>query len=475
MGEQVRNAGTGQSLDNASWVAGEIAGCKFQDARLGKRLGSLLQQLSDGVGRTVPLACQDWASTKAAYRFFDNDRVDERTILAGHFQATRERVNALAGPVLVLHDTTEFSYMREQPELVGLSGGSVRRNGQATTGKRCGVLMHSSLVVTAGGLPLGLSAIKFWSRAEREGSTHAKKLESARLPIEDKESFRWLQNLRQSSGLLAQPERCVHVGDRESDIYEFFCTAQELGTRFLVRSRFDRRTGQDGHTVAEEMAHVAVQGLHRIEFRGPQGQDCEATLEIKYGRLRVPAPSSRNTVPELELTVIHAQERGAPASRAPLQWKLITNLPVDSEAQAIEKIDWYAMRWKIETFHKILKSGCKAEDSRLETAPRLTNLISIYCIVSWRVFWMTMVNRTDPEASPSVAFTDTEIEVLDKLRPGGKGTPDTLSYYLTKLARLGGYLARNNDAPPGATVIWRGLARLHDIVFGMQIANGNCG
>ena len=475
MGEQARSAGIGQSLDNASWVAGEIAGCNFQDARLGKRLGSLLQQLSDGIGRTVPLACQDWASTKAAYRFFDNDRVDEQTILAGHFQATRERVNALAGPVLVLHDTTEFSYMRQQPELVGLSGGSVRRNGQETTGKRCGILMHSSLAVTPGGLPLGLCAIKFWSRVEREGSTHAKKLESARLPIEEKERFRWLQNLRQSSELLAQPERCVHIGDRESDIYEFFCAAQELDTRFLVRSRFDRRTSEEGHTTAEAMAQIAVQGLHRIEFCGPQGQDCEATLEIKYGRVTVPAPSDKNGMPQLELTVVHAQERDAPASRAPLQWKLITNLPVDSEAQAIEKIDWYAMRWKIETFHKILKSGCRAEDSRLETAPRLTNLISIYCIVSWRVFWMTMVNRTDPDVSASVAFTDTEIAILDKLRPGGKGTPGNLSYYLTKLARLGGYLARNNDAPPGATVIWRGLVRLHDVVFGVEIANGSCG
>lgn len=474
MGEQAKSAGRGQSLDNASWVAGEIAGCEFPDARLGKRLGSLLQQLSDGIGRTVPLACQDWASTKAAYRFFDNDRVDEHTILAGHFQATRERVHAMAGPVLVLHDTTEFSYMRDKPELVGLSGGSVRRNGQETTGKRCGVLMHSSLVVTGGGLPLGLGAIKFWSRSGRQGTAAAKKIESGRLPIEEKESYRWLQNLRQSSDLLAQPERCVHIGDRESDIYELFCLAQELRTRFLVRCRFDRRTA-DG-TIAEELAQTQVQGLRRIEYRGGRGEECEALLEIRYGRLKVLAPSNKPQAhPELELTVVHAQERDAPAGRAPLEWKLITNLPVDSATEAIEKIDWYAMRWKIETFHKILKSGCKAEDSRLETAPRLTNLISIYCIVSWRVFWMTMVNRAQPEASPSLAFTDIEIKALDKLRPGGKGTPGTLSHYLIKLARLGGYLARNNDPPPGATVIWRGLERLHDVVFGMQLENGSCG
>jgi len=476
MTKQARGASAREPSDNGSWVAGEIAGCKFQDARLGKRLGSLLQILSDGIGRTVPTACQDWANTKAAYRFFDNERVDEQTILAGHFQATRERVHVVGGPVLVLHDTTEFSYMRDKPELVGLSGGSVRQRGQMTTGKRCGVLMHSSLVVTAGGLPLGLAAIKFWNRSERDGTPTAKKLEARRLPTQEKETFRWLQNLRQSSDLVAQPERCVHIGDRESDMYELFCTAQELGTRFLVRSRFDRPTGQGDHKISEDMAQVAVQGLHRIEYRGGRGEPCEALLEIKYGRLSVRAPRGKHELPSaLVLTVVHAQERDAPADRAPLQWKLITNLPVESASQAVEKIDWYAMRWKIETFHKILKSGCKAEDSRLQTAERLTNLISIYCIVSWRVFWMTMVNRAEPEASPRLAFTEVEIEVLDKLRPGGRGTPGTLSHYLIKLARLGGYLARNNDPPPGATVIWRGLVRLHDVVFGVQLANRVCG
>ena len=177
MGEQSRCTSVEESLDNAPWVADEIAGCKFQDARLGKRLGSLLQQLSEGVGRTVPLACQDWANTKAAYRFFDNDRVDEQTILAGHFQATRERVHALAGPVLVLHDTTEFSYMREQPELVGLSGGSVRRSGQATTGKRCGILMHSSLAVYLQRPGLRSVQVATWESWKPLQKAHAKRVD----------------------------------------------------------------------------------------------------------------------------------------------------------------------------------------------------------------------------------------------------------------------------------------------------------
>lgn len=479
----LRIDGASKPSDNGSWIAGEVAGCEFRDARLGKRLGNLLHQLGGSIGGTVPLACQDWANTKAAYRFFSNDEVDEKTILEGHFLATRDRVHASAGPLLILQDTTTFSYKRDKPELVGFTGEAISRKDDAGRWKKhtvCGILMHSSLVVTTDGLPLGLCAIKFWNRQKFKGTNALKrKINPTRVPIEEKESFRWLENLRQSTTLLAQPERCVHIGDRESDIYELFCTAAELGTGFLVRTCVDRLAGDGEHTIADEMADVRVHGLHRVEFRDAKGQSCEALLEIRYRRIRVCPPiGKQKQYPTLDLTVIHAQERDAPSDRAALEWKLLTNLPVRSKADAIEKINWYAMRWKIETFHKILKSSCRAEDSRLRTAERLTNLIAIYCILSWRIFWMTMLNRTDPHSSPSLAFTDIEIAVLEKL-PSSAGVmeflPRTLSHYLTALAKLGGYLARRGDPPPGNTVMWRGLTRLTDIVFGLQIANAVVG
>ena len=122
--------------------------------------------------------------------------------------------------------------------------------------------------------------------------------------------------------------------------------------------------------------------------------------------------------------------------------------------------------------HKILKSGCKAEESKLRTAERLVNLISIFCILSWRVFWMTMINRSAPEAPPSIALTRTEIELLDHLvNDRGKASPHrkTIGTYLTKIARLGGYLARAADPPPGNMVMWRGLSRLTDIELGAVI------
>ena len=227
------------------------------------------------------------------------------------------------------------------------------------------------------------------------------------------------------------------------------------------------------------MDEVVVKGLHRIETRDDKGSVCDAVLEIKYRRLHVLPPiGKQKRYPALDLTVIHAQERSAPKGRKPIEWKLITDLPVRSAKDAVEKLKWYALRWKIEVFHKILKSGCKAEDSKLRTADRLANLISVFCILSWRVFWMTMLNRTAPDAPPQFALTDNEIRLLDRLvNDPGKKPPrvKTLSHYLTRLARLGGYLARASDPPPGNTVMWRGLTRLTDIELGAELGGGNVG
>jgi hypothetical protein len=465
-------------VDAEAWFDRELAGCGLADERLIKRLRKLLELMSGSMGESLPLACQDWANTKAAYRFFSNERVSEAEILSGHFQSTGARIAATDGLVLVVHDTTEFTYQRDRPELIGVTKRIINSR-RDLTGKRksytaCGILMHSSLAVTTEGLPLGLSAVKFWTRDKFKGTAALKrKVNPTRVPNEKKESVRWLENLRQSSELVDCPERCVHIGDRESDIYELFCTAQEVGTHFLVRTCVDRLAGNGDHTVADEMREVAIKGLHRIEVRDENGDPAEAVLEIRYRRVRVLPPiGKQKRYPALTLTVIHAQERGTPTNRKRIDWKLLTDLPVRSRKEAIEKLEWYALRWKIEVFHKILKSGCKAEESRLRTAARLANLISVCCILSWRVFWMTMLNRSIPTAPAHAILTETEIALLDHLvkdKKQGASRQRTLSHYLTKVARLGGYLARANDPPPGNTVMWRGLSRLTDIELGAMI------
>jgi len=149
---------------------------------------------------------------------------------------------------------------------------------------------------------------------------------------------------------------------------------------------------------------------------------------------------------------------------------------VRSRQAAIEKLKWYALRWKIELFHKVLKSGCKVEESRLRTAPRLVNLIATCCVLAWRIFWMTMINRSNPSAAPTLALTQLELELLDRLgKPPSAAPATTLSHYINRIARLGGYLGRKNDPPPGNIVMWRGLARLTDIAIGYSINAEKCG
>lgn len=209
------------SAGTDEWIDNELMGCEFPDARHGKRLRHLLAQLSSRVGAATPWACQDWANTKAAYRFFGNDRVSEANILAGHFASTRERFMATNdSPVLILHDTTEFSYRHEDSASIDfLKKIPAGHKGRAGLYTSCGILMHSSLVVTGDGLPLGLAAIKFWSRDKFHGANALKRrINPTRVPIEKKESIRWLDNLRQATELLGDPKRCVHIGDRESDI-----------------------------------------------------------------------------------------------------------------------------------------------------------------------------------------------------------------------------------------------------------------
>ncbi|KRQ17031.1 transposase [Bradyrhizobium manausense] len=332
--------------------------------------------------------------------------------------------------------------------------------------------MHSSLAVTIEGGPLGLAAVKFWTRKKFKGTAALKKkINPTRIPIEKKESVRWLENLKQSTQLLDHPGRCIHIGDRESDIYELFCAAQEIGTHFLIRTCVDRLAGDGDHTIADEMDEVAVKGLHRIEVRDSNGDPDQAILEIRYRKMRVLPPiGKQKRYPALTLSVIHAEERGTPKNREKIDWKLNTDLPVGSRTDAIEKLEWYGVRWKIEVLHKLLKSGCKAEESKLRTAQRLTNLISLFCILSWRLFWMTMLNRSAPDAPPTLALTATEIGVLDRLvKDKPKARRKTLSHYLIKIARLGGYLARASDPPPGNMVMWRGLSRLTDIALGAMV------
>jgi len=476
---------TQSERDHAGWQDAEAAAASIPDKRLQRRLRRLLEQLSSAPGKPVPAACGDWAATKAAYRFFDNPRVTEHGVLSGHFAATASRFKGSEGPILILQDTTEFIYNRETPDKIGFTktiNAGKYKAGQPSKHTLCGILMHASLAVTTCGTPLGLAAVKFWTRSKFKGTAAIKRLiNQTRVPIETKESYRWLENLRQSIALLGSPERCVHVGDRESDIYELFCLAQEIGTGFLVRVQTNRLAelpaeaspSSGAHRVFTQLASVAWLGHHKVVINGECNE--KATLRVKFCSVKTlpPIGKQKRYAPQT-LSYIHAQEVDPPLDRDPIDWKLVTNLPVNDLADAVEKLDWYAMRWKIEVFHKIMKSGCRAEDAKLQTAERLVKLLALITVVSWRIFWITMSAREKPLAKPETILTPVEIATLDhidaaRLRP--RIIHRTVATYLLQIAMLGGYLARTRDPPPGNMVVWRGLTRLQDIAFGISIGS----
>ncbi len=262
-----------------AWVEHELAGGTFPDQRLKTRLGRLLGDLGERIGGTLPMACQDWAATKAAYRFCDNPRIDDGVILAGHVAATAARFAAVPGTVLVLHDTTEFSFTRNSPDGVGYLS---YVKGRHATHTACGVLLHSSLVVTTDGRPLGLAAVKFWSRKAFKGTNARKRaINPTTVPIEQKESVRWLENVTRSTRELGDPDRCVHVGDREGDIFELFHAARDVESHFLVRTAVDRLAGQGGTTVAKVMRRQPIRGVHEVRVRDDHGHVSTATVHVR--------------------------------------------------------------------------------------------------------------------------------------------------------------------------------------------------
>ncbi len=459
-----------------SWIDDEFKESKFSDERLGKRLCKIVKQLFDKMGNSIPMACQDWANTKAAYRFFSNPNLSEGEILDGHFQSTKSRFDATDGPILVLHDTTEITYKRSEPQNIGYTRKCGNRKGlfdQDIKRAQCGVLMHSSLVLTTEGLPLGFSAKKFWNRDKFKGvKAIYRKKNATRIPIEEKESFRWIEGIRNSNNLLKEPERLVHIGDREADIYDLFYQAQQDNSNYLVRIKVDRRTEDEMATINQVLKKAKSRGHHKVTYFDKNGIEVEATLEIKYEEITIKPAFGIKTkkYPDITAIFIHAKEISKTGGdRESIEWKLITNIPVKSIADAAEKLHWYSLRWKIEVFFKILKSGCKVEDAKLRTAEALCKLIAIYSIMSWRVFWMTMLNRETLNLSPKLALSELELKILDHVKPDKKPIKSNLSKYILKIAKLGGYLARSSDPPPGNNVLWRGLQRLTEIQIGVEI------
>lgn len=446
-----------QRVVGREWSESEFAGVDLGDKRLESRLKRIAGELAGHPEAPINQASEDWAATKAAYRFFQNEKTTTQAILSPHVKRTMQRMHG-EQTVLAIQDTSYLNFSAHK-STQGL--GPV---GDSRSDSR-GLVMHSTLAVTPMGLPLGLLGSKIWAR---KGYSSQTEYERKSTPIEKKESYRWIKGLTEVSTLTPPKVRVVTVCDRECDIYEFFTTAQALNSEFVIRASWNRNIeNAELPKLWEQLENQKSVGTYQVSLIGNQKRAARiATVEVRFSKVRL-SPSKRksSSLPPLTLYAVYITEPHPSKDIEPIEWMLLTNIPVVSFEGACEKAQWYCCRWQIEVFHKILKSGCAVEQCRLETAERLTRYITLMCIVAWRIFWMTHLRRTNPKANASVILTQQELKTLAALDRGGADSiipKMSVAQAVIAIAKLGGFLARKHDRLPGPTVLWRGWTTLQN-------------
>jgi hypothetical protein len=449
-----------------SWIEDELATAEFGDRRLKKRAGLLLDRMGGHPQLSIPAACRGWAETAAAYRFFANEKVTAERVLKPHQDATVRRM-AEHEVVLVPQDTSELDYTGHD-ETKGL--------GPLNWEERIGLFKHTALVVTPGRLCLGVVDVKIWGRREGRETDRAK---VKKMPIEEKESFRWIEGYRRACDLAQQVPntKIVSLSDREGDIYELFVEHQEMKgptkrAEWIVRSCQDRRltaddpTNEGAEKIRAHLATAPVLGEVEVIVARSRGREEQTvTVEIRAARVRLKPPHrTGKKLPELAVNAVWVREIHPPAGSEPLDWLLLTSLPVGTFDEAFRVVDYYCCRWQIELFFKVLKSGCEVEKLQLETDARLKAAIALYAIIAWRVMYVMRLGRECPHLPCTAVFEDAEWQSVWTISKKGPlpDEPPPLGVIVQLIASLGGYLARKSDGPPGLKTVWIGLQRTRD-------------
>jgi hypothetical protein len=441
-----------------NWAEKEVRYMSFKDQRLAKRCATLLETLGENSAASIPEACQSPAATKAAYRFFDNDRVDSAEIGDGFFNATIDRIKQ--HPIVFgLSDATNIVYTSHK----NLKGKGVLRNFKAS-----GFCEHSVFVATPDEQPLGMLYQKIWGRDPKD---YGKRNLRAKLPIEQKESYRWIESLAAFSSKIPATTQGVFIGDRGGDICELFSASRGENIALLIRALHDRRLENEQQKLFAKLASLSVLGTMDVEVaRGPGRPKRVARCTVRCSSVLF--KPSKGKAPMPALNAIYVKEEAAENVDNPIEWRLITTMPIDSLEEVKKYVQWYASRWLIERFHFTLKSGCKIEDLQLEEADRIERAITIYSIIAWRIMFITYAARTDPNALCTKILSTDEWEALycfTNKCASPPIAPPTTKEAVNLLAKLGGFLGRKSDKDPGMKVLWRGISRLGDITEAYKV------
>ena len=468
--QAILEAGT----ESVEWVTQEFARVDLGDERLDRRLLKTAEQLARSPSSPINEACGNWASTQAAYRLFNNPKASTPGILQPHREATAQRMAGCGGPVLIMQDTVFFSY-----------GTHVKTRGLGPIGKSNaahdrGLIMHNALAFTTSGVPLGILSQSIWARRDIPEEDYQEKIERLQVTaIEEKESSKWLVALRETVERVPAGVPVITIADRESDFFEFLTQAKELRAKYLIRARTDRKLVPEDSAGCVSMleALVVAPALGSITVAVPGNGSRKArtaSIEVRVAQVSIKAPERRgahakasgSSEPVL-VTVIGATEPSPPAGSDSISWVLLTNLTVKNFESAAEKVQWYGKRWGIETWHKVLKSGCKVEECLLEEAERLKRYLTLFSIIGVRLMHVAFLARAQPDRPAIEVFSAVEIQVLH-LRVTKALPPAVpalnLRAVVRMLGKLGGHLGRKGDGEPGVLILWRGWMRLYESV-----------
>ena len=455
-----------------SWVEEEFGGARVYDAALRSRLYRLAMDFAASPRETIPEACGgSEAKTKAAYRFFANPRVHMRELLRGHTEATARRIQD-HDVVLAVQDTTSINYTNH----LGTEGlGPISTNQHQANG----LILHDTIAFSLAGTPLGVLDAQCWARDPEEPN---KARSRKNRPIEEKESIKWLNSYDQVAEVqrLCPKTMLVSVGDRESDIHDFFHHAANLadGPKLLVRADRGRQRKTISPGPPEELEYLwdrlrrepafDAQTVHIPQKGARRARD--AKLEIRFAQVVLKPPVDSPLDPVSVFAVLASEVDPSADIIEPLEWMLLSTVPVETFEDATKIVHWYTLRWGIEVYHRVLKSGCRIEDRRLAKADRLENCLAIDMVVAWRLFWLTKSGRETPNVPCDIILAEAEWKALYAVSTNAPlpESPPPLGDAIRKIAKLGGFLERNGK--PGTTTMWRGFTRLEAIAVGFAAA-----
>ena len=462
----------GEGLDSAHWATQEFGDAPLGDARLSSRLVASAARLAEQPGRAFTAVAQsDAAAIKGYYRLIDTpdlDAVTMDTILAPHQARTHQRM-ANESHVLCIADGTTLNY-NGLAECDGLGNTGTNQTGATSRG----IQMHSTLAVNAEGIPLGIVDV-----CCRMPQDDAPKTTRA-TPLEDKKSFDWVAGLHSCMDLAAQlPDtRITCVMDREADFYELFDAHRHNPcVDVLIRANYNRLT-TTGTKLFDRLRAGKVQSTMQLEVKRQSARPKRskqkarparlrrvAQVELRYERVEFTAPKDLKDKDNIKLWVVHALEKAPPQGVKPLEWYLLTSREISTATDAEQCLADYALRWRIEDWHRVLKTGCRVQELAHQRIERLERAIAINLVIAWRIMVMTLLGRVVPELPAEVMFSVVEIRVLGAwARTVRAEPPTTIGEAVRLVARIGGYTNRKNDGPPGHELMW----------FGYQLLTGMC-